>query len=97
MDKIEFMNKFFIGIVQIINDELTQLINQLADEPGGSQHSKQLHEEKAMPPPKTTETNSVAKQNSINLHQTHERIRSVDSLDQTQRILIESDEKSDLL
>ena len=44
-DKIEFMNKF----CQVINDRITHLISEIAKEPEGSQHSKQLHEEIMMP------------------------------------------------
>ena len=60
-DKIEFMNKS----CKVTNARITQLMNQLADEPEGSQCSKQLQEEKAMPPLKTVNTNSVTRQNSI--------------------------------
>ena len=48
-------------MVQMINDGLMQLMNQLEDEPKGLQCSKLLCEERAIPPPKTTDTNSIAR------------------------------------
>ena len=39
-DKIEFIYKFCARFVQVINNGITQLMNQLVDEPKGSQCSK---------------------------------------------------------
>ena len=36
---------------------ITHMITKVAEEPHGSRCSKQLHEKKAMPPPKTNDTN----------------------------------------
>ena len=54
---MEFLNKF----QKAINDMITHMITKVAEEPYGSRHSKPLHEKKAMPPPKTNDTNSVAR------------------------------------
>ena len=47
-DKVGLMNKF----QKAVNDMITHMITKVAEEPQGSQCSKQLHEEKAVPPPK---------------------------------------------
>ena len=52
-NKVEFMNKFCIRLMQVMIEGITQLMNQLAEEPAGEQHRKHLGEEKAMPPLKT--------------------------------------------
>ena len=48
---MEFLNKFH----KVINEVITHMITEVAEEPEGSQHSRQLCNKKAMPPPKTTE------------------------------------------
>ena len=65
---MEFLNVF----QKAVNNMITHMITQVAEEPQSSKHSQQLHEKKVMPPPKTNDTNSVARRNSINLHQTWE-------------------------
>ena len=68
-DKMEFLNEFH----KAINDMTTHMITKVAEKPHSSRCSKQLCEKKAMPPPpKSSNMNSVARQNSINLHQTQE-------------------------
>ena len=67
-DKMEFLNLF----QKAVNDMITHLITKVAEEPQSSKHSQQLREKKAMPPPKTNNTNSIARQNSIDLCQTQE-------------------------
>ena len=68
-DKMEFLNIF----QKAVNDMITQMITKVAEEPLSPKHSKRLHKKKAMPPPpKTNDTNSVVRQNSINSHQTIE-------------------------
>ena len=67
-DKREFLNKFH----KAINDVITHMISEVAEGPKGSWHSKQLHEKKAILSPKTTDINSVARWNSIDLYQTQE-------------------------
>ena len=53
---------------------ITQMITKVAEELFSPKCSKQLHEKKAMPPPppKTNDTNSVMRWNSIDSHQTIE-------------------------
>ena len=60
-DKVEFMNKFHSRLMQIIDEGIIQLISQLTEDPAGKQCSKQLHEEKAMPPPNTIDANNVTR------------------------------------
>ena len=67
-EKMEFLNEFH----KAINDMITHMITQVAEEPHGSRCSKWLGEKKAMPPPKTNDMNSVARWNSIDLHQSRE-------------------------
>ena len=64
----------FLNIFQkAVNDMIAQMITKVAEEPLSPQHSKQLREKKAMPPPpKTNDTYSTMRQNSIDLHQTIE-------------------------
>ena len=65
---MEFLNEF----QKAGNDVITHMLTKVAEEPHGSRSSKWLCEKKAMPPTKTNDTNSVSRQNSINLHQTQE-------------------------
>ena len=67
-DKMEFLNEF----QKAVNDVITYMITKVVEKPQGSQHSKQLCEKKAMPPPKTNGTSSVTRSNSIDLHPTQE-------------------------
>ena len=68
-DKMEFLNIF----QKAINNMISQMNTKVAEEPLSPQHSKQLREKKAMPPPpKTNDTYSTMRQNSIDLHQTIE-------------------------
>ena len=81
------MNKLHARFMQVINDGITQLMIQLADELEGSQHSKRLWEEETMCSPKANDTNSVVRQNSIGSHQTHE-------MDKLLHQLVRSDSES---
>ena len=51
---------------------VTHLITKVVEEPHSPRCSKWLCEKKVMPPSKTNDTNSVTRQNSIDLHQTQE-------------------------
>ena len=68
-NKMEFLNVF----QKAVNDMITQMIMKVAEELSSPKRSKRLCEKKAMPPPpKTNDTNSVMRQNSIDSHQTTE-------------------------
>ena len=66
---MEFLNIF----QKAVNDMITQMIMKVAEELLSPKCSRQLHEKKAMPPPpKSNDTNSVVRRNSIDSHQTIE-------------------------
>ena len=65
---MEFLNVF----QKATNDMIIQKIMKVAEELSSPKHSRRLHEKKAMSPPKTNDTNSVMRQNSIDSHQTIE-------------------------
>ena len=69
-NKMEFLNVF----QKAINNMITHMTMKVAEEPPSPKHNKQLCEKKAIPPPppKTNDTNSVARQNSIDPNQTIE-------------------------
>ena len=68
-DKMEFLNKH----QEAVNNVITHMIMKVAEESQSSKCSQQLCEKNVMPPPpKIHDTNSFARQNSINSHQTWE-------------------------
>ena len=68
-DKMEFLNVF----PKAVNNVITHMIMKVAEESQSSKCSQQLCVKNVMPPPpKIHDTNSFARQNSINSHQTLE-------------------------